>query len=228
MSVPVATAYDSLLIIQNSSPKIFEYYYYNIINGKLITKFETKPDNSLYSLVHSPLQQIGSFGSSSEEKELDNEKLFIKRKNSGFPFITGEPVGDSLVLTFGSFVPTQGAEGMLLSFATMGFGMGAGIGVAIGDIRIIPYLTSSRNKFLYAHSKFSLKGLQPSIANNTRTYLDDFLADNKLKDLGKSNSFLLELPGKLIFGLYNKETKKYAMNRINYIIAKAAGYPAPA
>ena len=213
ISVPVATVYDSLLIIQNSSPKIFEYYYYNIITDKLITRYETKSDNSLYSLVHSPLKQLGSFGSSSEEKELDNEKLFIKRKNSGFTFITPVPIGDSLVLTFGSFVPTQGAEGMLLSFATLGFGMVAGIGVTIGDIRIIPYLTSSRNKFLYAHSKFSLKGLQPSAASNTRTCLDDFLEDNKLRDLGKSNSLLIELPGELFLGLYNKETKKYNITK---------------
>jgi len=211
--VPVATVYDSLLIIQNSSPKTFEYYYYNIITGKEIARYETKPNNSLYSLVHSPLQQIGSFGSSGEEKELDNEKLFIKRKNSGFPFITPVLSGDSLVLTFGSLVPTQGAEGMLLSFATMGFGMAAGIGVSIGDIRIIPYLTSSRNKFLYAHSKFSLKGLQPSMANNVRTNLDDFLEDNKLRDLAKRNSVVIELPGILYVGLYDKKTKKYTLTK---------------
>ena len=72
--IPIATAYDSLLIIQNSNAAMLEYSIYNLNTKELIKRYEAEGDNSLYSLVHSDLKQIGTYGSKDEEKELSNER----------------------------------------------------------------------------------------------------------------------------------------------------------
>ncbi len=210
---PVATLYDSLLIIQNSSADIFEYYFFNIVSGTMVVKYETKTNDKIYDIVHSPLRQIGTFRSAKEEVELSNEKNFIRKKNSGLSFIKPLVRNDSLILTFGSFIATPGIEGTLLAVATGGFASMTGIGIAIGEFQFIPYLTSSRNNFLYAHSQFSLNGLKPSKDDRVSTYLDAVIADKKLNELEKDNSLIIDLGQSLYICIYNKATKTFKVSK---------------
>lgn len=206
--IPVATAYDSLLIIQNSNATMLEYRIYNLNTKELIRKYEAEGDNSLYSIVHSDLKQIGTYGSKDEEKELTNERRFLRRKNKGLLFMkAGKADNDSLLITFGSFVMTEGIGGTFLGFATSSIGFY--LFTPIGTFGVVPYLTLSRNKFLFAHSKFSLQTLQPSTANNLTTTIDKIANDKKIDDLERNSSFIIERNEKLYVGIFNKKKGKY-------------------
>ncbi len=206
--IPIATAYDSLLIIQNSNAAMLEYSIYNLNTKELIKKYEAEDDNSLYSIVHSDLRQIGTYGSKDEEKELTNERRFLRRKNKGLLFMkAGKADNDSLIITFGSFVMTEGIDGTLLSFATSYIGFY--LFTPVGAFGVVPYLTLSRNKFLFAHSKFSLQTLQPSTTTNLVTSIDKIANDKKIDDLEKNSSFIIERNEKLYVGVFNKKKGKY-------------------
>ena len=75
--------------------------------------------------------------------------------------------------------------------------------------QMIPYLTLSRNKFLFAYSKFSLRSLQPSKATNIETAINKFAGDKKIDDLEKSSSFIIEKGDKLYIGIFDKKKNKY-------------------
>lgn len=208
--IPAATAYDSLLIIQNSNAVMFEYYFYNLNTKDLIKKHEAEGDNSLYSLVHSDLRQIGTYGSKDDEKELTNERRFLRRKNKGLLFLKAfKTDNDSLMITFGSYVPTEGIGGSLLSFTTMS--LSSYFFAPIGPFQLMPYLSISRNKFLFAHSKFSLATLQPSTAINITTAINNIALDKKIDDLERNSSFIIECNGKLYVGVFNKSKNKYGI-----------------
>ncbi len=206
--IPIATAYDSLLIIQNSNAGMLEYSMYHLNTKQLIIKHEAEGDNSLHSLVQSDLRQIGTYGSKDEEKELTNERRFLRRKNKGVLFMKAiKEDNDSLLLTFGSFIETEGLSGTLLSLATSNIGVY--FYTPIGIFVVVPYLTLSRNKFLFAHSKFSLQTLQPSLAANLTTPIDKIASDKKIDDLERGSSFIIERDKKLYVGVFNKEKDKY-------------------
>lgn len=206
--IPAATAYDSLFVIQNSNAVMLEYHFYNLNTKELVKKHEAEGDNSLYSLVHSDLRQIGTYGSKDEEKELSNERRFLRRKNKGALFLKAVKAdGDSMMLTFGSYVPTEGIGGTLLSFATMS--LSSYFFAPIGPFQLMPYLSISRNKFLFAYSKFSLKTLQPSTAINLTTPINNIATDKKIDDLERNSSFIIECNEKLYVGVFNKLKNKY-------------------
>ncbi len=207
-----ATLYRNTLIIENCSDKQFEYHFFNINSGELLRSYKVPVKDSLGILVHSAYHQLGTFGSASEEKDLKNEKLFIRRKNNGMQFIKPVITGDSMVLTFGSFIPTAGVEGLLLTAATASLGFAANIHA--GNTRFIPYLTADqRNKFVYAHSKFAMNGWKPSTATNTTTILDQLIEENKLKASLKDNTILICLQDKVYLGVYDNETRKYVVSK---------------
>jgi hypothetical protein len=213
LSHPVATLYDTLLVIQNWSLKSFEYYFYNLLTGELITKYQVKPDNSLYSLVHSPLKQVGNIASRNAEKEIENEKSFTKLRNNGLLFIKPIVYKDSLVFTFGSLLPTKGVGGMILNMATLGFASLGGVGFSIAAGTLFPYMMiNKRYIILYGHSKFSASGLKPSTANNIRTSLDEFVDDKRAGELQSDNSLFIDMPDKLYIGIYNKNTGFFDLN----------------
>ncbi len=201
IAYPVATIYDSLLVIQNWSPNKIAYLFFNFNTEQLITKQQANTSDSLYLLVHSALRQVGTFGSESGEKEVNNERLFIKRMSHGMMFIKPIVARDSLILSFGSFVPTQGVEGLLLNTASISTGMYVS---SFTNSTYIPYYMNERNKFLYAHSKFSLDALKPSQAKNIKTYLDDFIADKKMKEVNDDNSILIASTDKIYIGIYKR------------------------
>jgi hypothetical protein len=206
--IPVATAYDSLLIIQNSNAAMLEYNIYNINTKALIKKYRAEDDNSLYSIVHSHLRQIGTYGSKDEEKELTNERRFLRRKNKGALFIKATKAdNDSMVITFGSFVFTEGIGGTFLSLATSNIGLY--LFTPVSAFGVVPYLTLSRNKFLFAHSKFSLQTLQPSLSTNLVTPIDKIANDKKIDDLERNSSFIIDCNKKLYVGIFNKSKDKY-------------------
>lgn len=209
---PVATLYDTLLIIQNWSLKSFEYYFYNLLTGELIAKYQTKPDNSLYSLVHSPLKQVGDIASKNAEKEIENEKRFTKNRNAGLPFIKPALYKDSLVLTFGSMIPTKGIAGMIVNMATFGIASVGEIAFRISLGSIVDQMLKKRFILLYAHSKFSAKDLKPSSANNVHTSLDDFIEDKNYGEVKTDNSILIDVSGKPYVGIFDKQTGTYGLH----------------
>jgi hypothetical protein len=206
--IPAATAFDSLLIIQTSNVNTFAYHFFNLNTKQETAFYETGADNSLYKLVNSELSQIGTYASKDEEKDITNEKLFLRRKNKGSLFLkASKSDNDSLLLTFGSYTPTEGIGGTLLSFATLGIGDMIPIGSRI--VQMVPYLTLSRNKFLFAYSKFSLKSLHPSTATGITTTINKFAGDKRIDDLEKNSSFIIEKDNKLYIGIFNKKINKY-------------------
>lgn len=206
--IPIAIAYDSLLILQNSNVNKFEYQFYSLNTKKLTAYFETDVDKSLNKLVHSSINQVGTYGSKDEEKEISNEKLFIRRKNKGTLFLKAAKSGnDSLLLTFGSYVYTEGIGGSILSIATLG--AGNLLNYRVGLFQMVPFFTLSRNKFLYAYSKFSLLTLQPSTNTDITTSLNKIAVDKRIDDLEKNSSFIIEKGDKLFIGIFNKKSNKY-------------------
>ena len=140
------------------------------------------------------------------------EKSFTKNRNAGLLFIKPGLYNDSLVFTFGSLHPTQGVGGMILNMATMGLSSVGGLGFRIAFGSLIPYMTNKHFILFYGHSKFSVNGLKPSTANNTRTSLDDFIDDKKMGDLHSNNSVLIDMTDKLYIGIYNQKTKTFDLN----------------
>lgn len=206
--IPAATAVDSVLIIQTSNVNTFAYHFFNLNTKQETAFYETGADNSLYKLVNSELSQIGTYASKDEEKDITNEKLFLRRKNKGSLFLKASKAdNDSLLLTFGSYTPTEGIGGTLLSFATMGISDIIPMGTSM--FQMLPYLTLSRNKFLFAYSKFSIKSLQPSTATGITTAINKFAGDKRIDDLEKNSSFIIEKGNKLYIGIFNKKINKY-------------------
>ncbi|MEI9958609.1 MAG: hypothetical protein WDM90_20400 [Ferruginibacter sp.] len=208
-----ATAFDSLFIIQNSTTTSLEYYFYNIKSKQLLQHYKATTDDSFYTIVNSSLKQSGTYGSKNEDKEINNERLFMRRKNKGTLFLKAfKTDNDSLLISFGSYNPTEGVGGTLLSFATMGLSSMLLYNPA-NFFQFTPYLTTSRNKFLFAYSKFCLSSLQPSTATNIETVLNKLVTDKKIEGLKKESSFIIDKKNQLFIGIFDKEKNKYLINR---------------
>ncbi len=207
--IPIATAIDSFLIIKNSNNELLEYYIYNLYDKKIIVHHK-KTEDSLQKIVQSPLLQLGTYTSKNEEKELKNEKRFLRRVNAGIPFIKAyKDENDSLIITFGGYKETAGVDGTMLSMFTMGI---AGVPIGSADaFGFMFYLNSSRNKFLFAHSKFSNNGLIPSTNDNVKTKLNNIASNKLIDDLERKSSFAIEVNNKLYLGIFNKKKNSYSL-----------------
>lgn len=203
--IPAATLYDSLLVLQNSNSLSLEYYFYNIRSGQLLAKHTAGADNSIYKIVHSDLHQAGTYGSKDEEKDISSERLFLRRKNKGTVFLNvSHADADSLLLSFGSYVPTEGIGGTLVSVATM-----AVTNLMSAPFKLGLYLFMTRNKFLFAYSKFSLKTLAPSGASGITTLLDTIVSVARSDEASTKNSFIIEKDGHLYIGNYYKDIDRF-------------------
>ncbi|MCB0777604.1 MAG: hypothetical protein KDB99_14945, partial [Chitinophagaceae bacterium] len=205
---PFPCVYNDYLIIRNTSNYYFEYIVFNLRTHQKIASHKTGPGEELRTLVQSDFLQIGTWGSKQEEKELDNEKAFLRKLSSGVPILQVTKDGeDSLLITTGSIIPTEGIGGFLLSMSTAFLTSMANL--RIGSTQVIIYLTLSRHKLILGESKFSLKDFQPSpSARKPLKYRTDF--DNKLlKELGKRESFALATGEKTIFGFYIPDKKQF-------------------
>lgn len=211
LKFPVATVYDSVLIIENCSDKVFEYHFFNIGTGTVLRSYQVKVQDSLSKLVHSPYRQLGTSLSSSAEKEFSKESLFIRKMNNGLQFIKPVLAGDSLVLTFGSINYNPGVGSILLAAATGAMGYMANI--HLGNVQFIPYILIAKNKFLYAHSKFSISDWEPSRASNTRSIIDQLVAADKFTEAASENSALIDLHDKLYLVVYDNKLNKYLVSK---------------
>jgi hypothetical protein len=82
----------------------------------------------------------------------------------------------------------------------------------LGAFHLIPYLETSRNKFVFAHSKFSAGALQPSNSRAVITPINLLADDKKIDDLEQKSSFVIELRNKILIGVYDKEKSKYKIS----------------
>lgn len=204
----VASIFDSTLVIQNSSHYRFEYLFYDLTTNELIKKHSVQVEDSIYKLVHSDLIQKGSFASSNEEKEIKREKAFMRKIDDSFSYMTLSSINkDSIIFTLAALEITQTAFGTLLSLATLPVGVMANI--HIGNLQIIPYLTSYRYKFLYAHSKFNTRTFEASKNNTVETLLDKILDTFKMRDLSSNSSFFFQKKEEAFIGIYNKDADKF-------------------
>lgn len=206
--LPVATMCDSLLIIQNSSPETFQYFFYNIATGKMLASYQTTVNNQLYDLVHSPLHKIGTFESTDQEKTMSNEKRFMRRKNTNLAFIKAQHMEDSLLITFGGYVPPDNPEQKSKKIFSSIFL--TALSFAVADYSVfLPGINISHDKFMFAYSKFSLPGLRPSPSKAVRSYLDNIAENEKLRDLDLSNAILIDLGDRVLICQYLQWDKKF-------------------
>jgi hypothetical protein len=206
--VPTLTVIDSTIVIQNTTNDMLEYSFFNLYSKKLLAYYQESTKKGLTRLVHSPLMQLGTFGSAKEDKEIENDKTFLRRKNKGFSFLKAfKDSKDSIIITFGSFTATAGIEGTLIFAAS--FALGASADLFVGNTQYFPYVTTYRYKFLHAYSKFSAKSLWPSTNTSVFTALDKIIADKRMESLDDKSTFVFELNKKLNVGIFNKSSGKY-------------------
>ena len=207
----IATIYDSTLIIENCSDRIFEYHFFNVVSGALLRSYKVKVSDSLTMLVHSPYRQVGTFSSASKEIELEKEKQFIRRKNNGIQFLKPSLVGDSLVLTFGSLNGNPTLATILIAVSTAALGYMANI--HIGDVQFIPYLVLRQHKLVFAQSKFAINGWGASKSSNISSILDQLISADKLKYLSAENAIFIDLHNKLYLAVYNSNLKVFEVTK---------------
>jgi hypothetical protein len=209
---PFFTIHDSLLIINNSSNYQFEFLFYSLKTDQQIKKYSVPLKDSLNKLVHSELIQKGTYGSRNQEKVLENEKRFMLRMIDGSQFLSLSEISpDSLTITFGSYNQTAGLGGTLLAIGT---GMLTSFALLnVNNAHVIFYATSTRNKFLYSHSKFSKDSLIPSTSQSVTTIIDKLLDDIDVKEMGSSSTFLLQVNNSYYIGAYNKQIDKFKIFR---------------
>ncbi|MEQ1675987.1 MAG: hypothetical protein ABL876_04780, partial [Chitinophagaceae bacterium] len=85
--------------------------------------------------------------------------------------------------------------------------------IHIGNLQVIPYLTSERYKLLYAHSMFNTKTLEPATNRQVTTILDDILDTFKARELASNSSFLIQKNSELFIGVFNKEKELFIIFR---------------
>lgn len=214
IKIPYPTISGNHLIIRNSSFYHFEYLIYDLNSGNKVNSFTAGPDESLRKLLHSNFKQKGTWLSGSDEKEIENEKAFLRKLSTGRGFVyVCEISEDSITLTTGSLKATEGMGGLLFSVAT---GMLSSMAnFTIGDYQIIPYLTTYRNKLSFAHSRFSLKDYQPSKSTEIASSLDRLLESFEDKRLGSTSSFVMEKLGSYFLAVYNPDSRKFEIFRMN-------------
>jgi len=205
---PFFTVFDSLLIINNSSSYQFEFLFYSLNTDQQIKKYSVPVKDSLNKLVHSQLIQKGTYGSRNQEKVLENEKRFMLRMIDGSQFLTLSGIStDSLTITFGSYNQTAGLGGTLLALGT---GMLSSLAfLNVNNAHLIFYITSTRNKFLYSHSKFSKTSFTPSANQHVITITDKLLDDIDVKEIASSSTFLVQVNNDYYIGPYNKQIDKF-------------------
>lgn len=213
----VSILYDSTLIIQNSSIFRFEYLFYNIKTHALIKKYSVLVEDSLYRFMHSSLTQKGTYGSAKQEKDITREKAFMRKVNGSFGFINIAAVeNDSIVLTLSDLKETEGIGGTLLSAVTMSVGFMANI--HIGNLQLVPYLTSRRYKLFFAHSVFNKNTWEPAPGGNRNitTLLDTIIDTFENMELSGSSSFLIEKHNEILIGVLNTEKNTFDIHSFKH------------
>ena len=209
---PFFTIYDSLLIVNNSSSYQFECLFYSLNTWQQVKKYSASVKDSINKLVHSELVQKGTYGSRNQEKILENEKRFMLRMIDGTQFLTLSVISkDSLTVTFGSFNETAGIGGTLLAIGTGVISSLAFLNVT--SSHYIFYITSTRNKFIYSHSRFSTVGLEPSKNDHVNTLTDKLLDDLDVKEIGSASSFIIHYNNQYHVGVLNKVSNHFTIYR---------------
>jgi hypothetical protein len=168
--------------------------------------------DSLSKLVHSDLVQKGTYGSRHQEKVLENEKRFMAKMIGGSQFLTLSGISkDSLTVTWGSFNETAGIGGTLLAIGT-GFVTSLAF-LNVNSTHFIFYITSTRNKFIYSHSRFSIADLEPSKNDHVSTLTDKLLDDLDVKEIANASSFVIHFKNEYHVGVFNKAKNNFNIYR---------------
>ena len=213
-TVPFATIYDSLLIIQNCSATFLQYHFFNVFSGERLAMFAAKADNSLYNIVNSPLTKVGTFESADDTKELSNEKHFLKQRNADVPFLKAMIDGDSLVLAFGSMKETKDNKAFFLylfPLALFEVPLLTELAIDMARSAMVSLMPTIRNLRLFAYSKFSLKGLKPSASHSISSFINDMVADKRLDQLTENNSLIIDAGTRLFFCVYSNDNKNFSV-----------------
>jgi hypothetical protein len=196
--------YDTVLIIKNASDRVYEYYFYTINTGKQVKKYSSV-SYELKDLIHSEMKQKGSWGSANEEKDIDNYKRFVRKGGTGMIFAASVSA-DSITITNLALQATTGIEGAILDFAVrMPLAMS---GIPSYATALIPSLGISRNKIIYAHSRFSIKDWSLSKSTGVTTILDELLDERNAETISGSSSFFIRKDETWFLGYYSGKSKK--------------------
>lgn len=208
-----AVIWKNKLIIRNTSYKSFEYFIYNLSTKQLIKKYSSLEGTPITSLINSDLNQNGTWYSANNEKNLTNEKAFLRKLQSGYGFIcVSENDKDSLTVTTGSIKQTQGLIGSLITIGSLF--ISSKMGFVIGAVQIIPYITIYRNKLFYCHTRFAHESFENSASKKINTKLDELLKLFGNRDLSSHSSMLFKNTNDYIFMVYNMDTNKFDLIRL--------------
>jgi hypothetical protein len=209
--IPYATIAGNYLVIRNSSNYYFEYLVFDLRTKKKLRSFVSGPDEEMKSLLHSDFLQRGTWFSEKDEKEINNEKAFLRKLSSGQGFLFVSSLdNDSMTITTGSLKAIQGIEGLAMGIAT-GMIMP---GFAIGTYRVMFYLTTYRKKLSYAHTRFSIPHFDLSTSRKVQSSLDYLLDNFEKKDLEANSSFIFKKKGEFLLSVYSKEKKGFEVFRM--------------
>jgi hypothetical protein len=205
--------YDTLLVVKNGSERVYEFYFYDVRTGVLLKKYSSPP-SELKGLIHSDMKQKGSWASANEEKDFDNYKKFLRKGGRGV-ILAAAVSRDSLTLTNLYLIPTTGIAGSLLDvFVPLPLELA---GMPFYASAFIPPVGKSRDKIIYAHSRFSIRDLSPSASTNVTTVFDDLLDDRNAKEISSHSSFLINKKDSYYLGYYSKDSNKIEIYRYHGI-----------
>jgi hypothetical protein len=210
--IPYATVIGDYLIIRNSSNYYLEYIIYDLVTSKKIRSFISGPNEDMRQVFHSDFLQRGTWFSGKKEKEIVNEKAFLRKLSSGQGFLyVSQLEKDSITITTGSVKAVQGIEGLALALAS-GMILPS---FAIETYRVIFYISTYRKKLTYVHTRFSLPDFLPSSSRNIESGLDYLLENFESKELEANSSFIIKKDDQFILAVFNTEKRAFELTRMN-------------
>jgi hypothetical protein len=211
--VLTATIADAVLIVGNNNAENLQFHFFNATTLAPLQSYNVNIADSLQTVVHSKLKQKGTWGSEKEIKELDNEKLYFRRKHTGSQSLSVAAYNsETLVLTSGSLIETGSPVKTLLTLASIGLGAFGMVTINTGARMLSDYLTVIRNglkakfKHLYTHAKFSRADFRPAGQANVTSFLDVIHEQLTDQRFNKPSSFFIQQGGTYYVGVFNKQS----------------------
>jgi hypothetical protein len=215
-----ATMADTVLMVNNNNAENLQLHFFNAVTLAPLQSYNVNITDSIHTIVQSKLKQKGSYGSEKELKELENKKLYFRRKHSGYHCLSVSALSrDAMVLTTGSYVETGSVGKTLLSLTSMGFsyiglsmpGNGFSAFLVSDYLSAIQRVQKVKYRYLYTHAKFSRTDFKPVGQTEVYSFVD--VLNEQLTD-GRYNlpsSFFVQRGNTYLVGVLNKESGRFEL-----------------
>jgi hypothetical protein len=211
-----ATIADSLLIIASSSRKKFEYLFFNVNTGALISKQAVPLKEAPAQLFSSPLKTAVPLKKATPAKIMDD--MYAKHK-----MLSVAQLGtDSTILTLCAIKyeqpPTKSQQrvskvlGILLTAGQMLLGHGSIYNAELMFFNLLPQVIETYSESVcYVHTQFAHSNLGIATTKTARTMLDNLLEYRVNELLERPCAFLVPSNGSYYVGWYNTAQKKFSL-----------------